>query len=106
MIVGASASWPVPTSGLVSMEQAAVLMMQQVLVAELQGISRAFALVLGPVSTRAVPGDTGWVTADEIGEFVVGASAHPAVAGQAVRMTQPEEIGAALAMVDATVVTA
>jgi 3-oxoacyl-[acyl-carrier protein] reductase len=57
VIVGASASWPVPSSGLVSMEQAAILMMQQVLHAELEGSHRAFALVLGPVSTRSVVGE-------------------------------------------------
>jgi 3-oxoacyl-[acyl-carrier protein] reductase len=101
VIVGASASWPVPLSGLVSMEQAAVLMMQQVLVAELDGASRAFALVLGPVSTRAVPGEASWVTADQVGEFAVGASALPSLPGQAVRMTEPTEIAAALALVAA-----
>ena len=53
VIVGASATWPLATSGLVSMEQAAVLMMQQVLVAELEGASRAFALVLGRAISRS-----------------------------------------------------
>lgn len=106
VIVGASASWPVPTSGLVSMEQAAVLMMQQVLLAELDGASRAFALVLGPVSTRLVPGEGSWVTADQVGEFTVGASATPSLAGQAVRMTEPTEIAAALALVRAAEVKA
>jgi NAD(P)-dependent dehydrogenase (short-subunit alcohol dehydrogenase family) len=106
VIVGASASWPVPTSGLVSMEQASVLMMQQVLLAELDGASRAFALILGPVSTRVVPGEAGWVTADQVGEFTTGASADPLLPGQAVRMTEPTEITAALALVHVATVNA
>jgi len=106
VIVGASASWPVPTSGLVSMEQAAVLMMQQVLVAELDGTHRAFALVLGPVSTRAVPGEKEWVTAGQVGSMVVGASADPTILGQAIRMTNPAEVESALALVHPVTVTA
>ncbi|SFY52681.1 SDR family NAD(P)-dependent oxidoreductase [Streptomyces sp. F-1] len=56
LIVGASAFTPIPGSGLVSMEQAALLMMQQVLAAELDGEQRAFALVLGVLSRDV--GDT------------------------------------------------
>ncbi|UFS57541.1 SDR family oxidoreductase [Subtercola endophyticus] len=103
VILGASATWPVPTSGLVSMEQAAVLMMHQVLVAELDGASRAFALVLGPVSTRAVTGESGWVTADQVGLIAAGLSADTAITGQAIRMTEPTEIAAALTLVTTAV---
>lgn len=97
--VGASASWPVPSSGLVSMEQAAVLMMQQVLVAELEGTRRAFALVLGSVSTRVVPGEPQWVTSDQVGQVAVGASANLTLPGQMIRMTDPAEIEAAVSLV-------
>ena len=106
VIVGASASWPVPTSGLVSMEQAAVLVMQQVLVAKLEGKHRAFALVLGPVSTRVVPGEAEWVTADQVGQVAVGVSAESTLPGQAIRMTIPAETEAALSLVHAWNVTA
>ncbi|AMM22105.1 hypothetical protein AX769_20590 [Frondihabitans sp. PAMC 28766] len=101
VVVGASASWPVPTSGLVSMEQAAVLMMQQVLVAELEGANRAFALVLGPVSTRVVAGEPGWVTADQVGLVAVGVSADASIDGRSIRMSEPTEIADALALVGA-----
>ena len=74
--------------------------------AELDGASRAFALVLGPVSTRVVPGEASWVTADQVGEFAVGASATPSLVGRAVRMTEPIEIAAALALVNVEAVTA
>ena len=53
VIVGASAFTPIPGSGLVSMEQA-TLLMQQVLAAELGGDNRVFVLQLGPVRTRLV----------------------------------------------------
>jgi NAD(P)-dependent dehydrogenase (short-subunit alcohol dehydrogenase family) len=76
LIVGASAFTPVPGSGLVSMEQAALLMMRQVLEAELATQRRVFALVLGPVRTRLVDsGDSDWVTADQVGAVAVAASA-------------------------------
>jgi NAD(P)-dependent dehydrogenase (short-subunit alcohol dehydrogenase family) len=72
LIVGASAFTPIPGSGLVSMEQAALSMMTQVLRAEQK---RAFTLVLGPVRTRvADSGDPGQVTAAQIGEIAVAAT--------------------------------
>ena len=68
VIVGASAFTPVPGSGLVSMEQAAVLMMQQVMAAEFGADRRVFALVLGPVNTRvAESADPGWVPPEQVG---------------------------------------
>jgi 3-oxoacyl-[acyl-carrier protein] reductase len=73
-VVGESAGYPVPGSGLVSMEQAAVLMMLDVLAAENQSDQRLFALVLGPVRTRAVVGDDTWVSADQIGAVSVAAA--------------------------------
>jgi NAD(P)-dependent dehydrogenase (short-subunit alcohol dehydrogenase family) len=105
VVVGASAYTPVPGSGLVSMEQAAVLMMQQVLAAELNGSKRVFALELGPVLTRfAVAGGAGdpdWVTPDQIGAVAVAASAAPGVAGKAIRLldrVQAEEALSRLAV--------
>jgi len=83
LIVGTSAFTPVPASGLESMEQAALLMMQQVLAAELADKRRVFALVLGPVRTRAAGNDTpDWVTADQVGSVSVAASASASVGGR------------------------
>ena len=65
LTVGDSSTWPVPGSGLVSVEQAAVAMMQRVLDAELQGATRVFSLVLGAVATRSAP--TGTVSAEQVG---------------------------------------
>jgi NAD(P)-dependent dehydrogenase (short-subunit alcohol dehydrogenase family) len=100
MVVGASAYTPVPGSGLVSMEQAAVLMMQQVLTAELNGDKRVFALELGPVLTRLAvaggAGDPDWVTADQVGAVAVAASAAPGIAGKAVRLLNRRQAEEAL----------
>ncbi|GAA1931853.1 SDR family NAD(P)-dependent oxidoreductase [Streptantibioticus ferralitis] len=102
VIVGASASTPVPGSGLVSMEQAALLMMQQVLQAELAGQQRVFALVLGPVRTRLVGSDDpDWVTADQVGAVAVAASAAAAVGGREIRMRSRAEADEALALFQA-----
>lgn len=102
VIAGASAVTPVPGSGLVSMEQAALLMMQQVLAAELGGQKRVFALVLGPVRTRAAgDGPRDWITADQVGEVAVAASACDAP-GQQIRLGNQAELVQGLALLRGT----
>ena len=102
LIVGASASTPVPGSGLVSMEQAALLMMQQVLATELTGQKRVFALVLGPVRTRAADGSgADWITADQVGSVAVAASAST-ISGREVRLGNQAELVQALALLNDT----
>ena len=83
VIVGQSAEFPVPGSGLVSMEQAAVLMMQRVLAAESPD-KRIHALVLGPVRTRFVDGEPAWVSAAEVGATVLELSVATTVTSRSV----------------------
>ncbi|WP_121714559.1 SDR family NAD(P)-dependent oxidoreductase [Streptomyces sp. E5N91] len=98
LIVGESALTPVPGSGLVSMEQATLLMMRQVVEAEAAGAQRVFALVLGPVRTRLVDsGDPDWVSADQVGAVAVAASAAAAVSGLEIRLRTQAEAEKALA---------
>jgi 3-oxoacyl-[acyl-carrier protein] reductase len=101
LIVGDSATWPVPGSGLVSMEQSAVLMMQRVLEAELQGEQRVFVLVLGPVSasTDSTGSDqaVGSLTAEHIGAVAVAAS-HSSAAGRTIPVHDQAEVDQALAL--------
>ncbi|WP_158589959.1 SDR family oxidoreductase [Amnibacterium setariae] len=78
VVVGDSASFPVPGSGLVSMEQAAVLMMQRVAAVESGDSRRIFALTLGPVRTRDVEGDPTWISSDQVGAAAVALSASTA----------------------------
>jgi NAD(P)-dependent dehydrogenase (short-subunit alcohol dehydrogenase family) len=102
VIVGASASTPIPASGLVSMEQAALLMMQQVLAAELGGEKRVFALVLGPVRTRVSGnGAPDWVTADQVGSVAVAASAST-IGGREINLRNQAELVRALALLRGT----
>jgi 3-oxoacyl-[acyl-carrier protein] reductase len=75
IVVGGSATWPVPGSGLVSMEQAALLMMQRVAAAETGRSRRVFSLVLGPVSTRHARGS---VDSGDVGRVAVALSASAA----------------------------
>jgi NAD(P)-dependent dehydrogenase (short-subunit alcohol dehydrogenase family) len=90
IVVGASAFTPIPGSGLVSMEQAALLMMAQVLAAELGGAKRVFALELGAVATRFAEAsgaaEPDWVTAGQIGAVAVALSAAPGEAGRPIRL--------------------
>jgi 3-oxoacyl-[acyl-carrier protein] reductase len=95
VIVGGSALFPVPGSGLVSMEQAAVLMMQQVAQAEAGPRKRIFALVLGPV------GDPAGVTAAEVGEVAVAVSAASTVAGRLIHIRTSAEVTSAVSMLGA-----
>ena len=104
VIVGGSAFTPVPGSGLVSMEQAAVAMMQQVAAAEAAGQQRVFSLVLGPVRPQGTPagavGPDG-VTADQVGAIAVAVSAATAVASQQLQLLSQADAGQALARLGA-----
>lgn len=76
IVVGPSAHFPIPGSGLVSMQQTALLMMHQVLAAELQDAKRVFLLEPGPVATRFIEApDPAQVTSAQIGAVAVAASA-------------------------------
>lgn len=99
VIIGDSATWPVPGSGLVSMEQAVLLMMQRVAVAELGGEKRVFAFVLGPVSTRL--GHGGQVTADQVGDVAVAVSAST-LPGREIPLHGPAEVDQALQLLGGT----
>ena len=98
VVVGDSATTPVPGSGLVSMEQAAVRMMARVLAAEVAGRQRVFTLVLGPVRTRlADSGDPDDLSADQVGAVAVAASAT-AAAGREIGLHTRAEVDDALAL--------
>lgn len=97
LILGGSAFTPVPGSGIVSMEQAALLMMRQVLELEAQDQSRIFALVLGPVATRMRHMvDPDWVQAKQVGEVAAALSANPAVDSREIRLRSQSDIAGAL----------
>lgn len=91
VVVGQSAQWPVPGSGLVSMEQAAVLMMQRVLAAEVGDRIGIRALVLGPVRTRLVPGEPRWVSADEVGAVAVALSIRGSEPGAEITLSDSDQ---------------
>ncbi|WP_243062494.1 SDR family oxidoreductase [Humibacter sp. RRB41] len=92
IVVGDSATWPVPGSGLVSMEQAALLMMQRVAAAEAAESRRVFSLVLGPVSTRHAEGT---VDAGDVGRVAVAISAG-ATPSSSIGLHGPDEVKTAL----------
>ena len=102
VVVGESATVPVPSSGLVSMQQSALLMMRDVLQAELDGGRRVFALVLGPVRTRHVSDEAGWVTSDQIGEVAVALAATPTFSGRAVGLHDAAAAAEALQTIAST----
>lgn len=94
VIVGDSATWPVPESGLVSMEQAALLMMQRVVQAELKDERRMFTLMLGAVATRGT--SAGTVTADQVGSVAVAVSAAVTTPGRVIPLHDSAEVNDAL----------
>jgi len=92
LVVGDSATWPIPGSGLVSMEQAALLMMQRVAAAESGESRRIFSLVLGPVTSRLAQGS---VEASDVGKVAVAISASSAPSAS-IRLHNANEVQAAL----------
>lgn len=73
LILGGSAVQPVPTASIINMEQAALLMMRQVLALEVGEQRRIVSQVLGPVDTRLRHQvDPSWVSSAEVGLVTVG----------------------------------
>ncbi|WIB77733.1 SDR family oxidoreductase [Curtobacterium sp. MCPF17_002] len=95
VVVGQSAEYPVPGSGLVSMEQAAVLMMQRVLAAE-EPDKRIHAMVLGPVRTRSA-GTEDWVSSDDIGAVAVATSTAETFTSRTITLATPDDAKSLLA---------
>lgn len=80
IIVGASGLFPVPGSGIVSMQQAALLMMGRVLQAENDGRRRVFTHVLGVVNNRNRPQQRAeWISATDVGELAASISGNPQI---------------------------
>lgn len=78
VIVGASAVFPVPGSGIVSMQQAALLMMGKVLQAETSDQRRVFTHLLGVVNNRNRPQQRAeWISATDVGAFTALVSTTP-----------------------------
>lgn len=92
VVVGDSATWPVPQSGLVSMEQAALLMMQRVAAAENGAARRVFSLVLGAVNSRDGQGS---IDTADVGRVAVAISASRAPS-DSIGLHSAEEANAAL----------
>ncbi|PJJ45709.1 NAD(P)-dependent dehydrogenase (short-subunit alcohol dehydrogenase family) [Glutamicibacter mysorens] len=83
LILGGSASKPVPGSSIISMEQAGLLMMHRVLTAEAGDQRRVFAHELGPVATRQRPFiDPDWVSNQELGLVSETLAANPGMASE------------------------
>lgn len=75
LILGGSAETPVPGSAIISMEQAALLMMHRVVAAEVGDQRRLFTQILGPVDTRLRHRvDPEWVSAAEVGHLSIVAA--------------------------------
>lgn len=80
LILGGSAVEPVPGASIISMQQAALLMMRRVLSVEVGGRHRVAAQILGPVVTRARKHvDPEWVSNEEVGLVSAAIAADPAV---------------------------
>merc|ERR1712091_559342 len=78
LILGGSATQPVPGASIINMQQAALLMMRRVLSAEAGDRHRVAAQILGPVVTRARKRvDPAWVSNEEVGLVSAGIAADP-----------------------------
>lgn len=83
LVLGGSAVQPVPGASIISMQQAALLMMQRVLSAETDGRHRVAAQVLGPVVTRSRKKvEPEWITNEEVGLVTAAIAANPEATGR------------------------
>lgn len=98
LILGGSALRPVPGSGLISMEQAALLMMSRVLAAEVGQQRQIHTLILGPVLNRLRGGgDPDWVSADEVGLVTTLLAAHPNTGSVEVGLRSKQDVADTIA---------
>lgn len=77
IVTGGSGVTPIPHSGLISMEQASLLMMANVLEKETQGNRRIFSYIFGYINTRdrAVKKPE-WISSEDVGYIAALASAN------------------------------
>lgn len=93
LILGGSASQPVPGASIINMEQAGLLMMHQVLSAEVADQRRIFAHELGPVATRQrqrVSPD--WVSNSELGLLTGSLAAHSSLTSQHFKLSTKSQM--------------
>ncbi len=77
LIIGGSAVRPVPGSSIISIQQAALLMMRRVFSAEIGDRLRVTSQILGPVITRMRSRyEPTWVSNEEVGLVSVGVAAN------------------------------
>jgi 3-oxoacyl-[acyl-carrier protein] reductase len=83
LILGGSAVQAVPQASIISMQQAALLMMRRVLSVEVEGRHRVAAQILGPVVTRSRKHvDPDWITNEEVGLVSAGIATSPDADGK------------------------
>lgn len=103
LILGGSATQPVPGAAMINMEQAALLMMRSVLAAEVGDQRRIAAQILGPVASRSRPWvDPAWITNDEVGAISVGIAATSTVAAVDLDLHTEGQIDETLALLGLT----
>lgn len=101
LILGGSATTPVPGASIINMEQAALLMMRQVLAAEVGTERRITSVVLGPVITRQRQHfDPDWVSADEVGVVTAGIGARSQVRHVDFQLRNKADITKALTLLE------
>jgi NAD(P)-dependent dehydrogenase (short-subunit alcohol dehydrogenase family) len=94
LISGFSAQKPYPSAGIVSMHGAALLMMREVLSAELDGQRRVNDLILGPIINRSRPhGSPDWLTADQVGQAAVLVATNPTIHDEHITLDNRADLG-------------
>lgn len=97
LILDGRATTATPGSAISNMAQAALLMMRQVLAAELGGQRRVFAHILGPVATRArVQTESSWVSPHEVGLVSTGVAAATSLPSTDFELGNKEQLLAVL----------
>ncbi|MDR1851221.1 MAG: SDR family oxidoreductase [Propionibacteriaceae bacterium] len=102
VIGGLSAVKPVPGSGIVSMQQAALVMQSKVLAAEAGGQRRIFQHLYGPVNNRNRPyADPSWNSADDAGLLCATLSANTWVPSDTFGLSDRTQMAEVMAQISA-----
>lgn len=103
LILGGSAYTPVPGSGLMNMEQAALVMLRNTIQLEAGDERRVFALVMGPIMTRMRrSGDPDWVTALQVGEVAAELSINASVSGEEISLRTQRDFADTISRIKGT----
>lgn len=100
VIMGLSGLKPTAGSGIVNMQQAALIMMTKVLISETAGSPRVYGQILGPVNNRNRPAERDeWISAEDVGFIAARYAANVSIAPHIIQLPRKHDFDESLAQI-------